>query len=202
MSKTKTPNTKQAIIEVLTSAPEATAAQIAVSAGVGRSTAGKMLAQLESDGDVRRTEGGREGNRRLPLWSLVGKQPANAAGDGKSAKAPAAEKPAGGKDEPTPSASEADDGKLKPGGLDPLVLGFPQRQQGQRHGPTQVAKTLQMAVPRPAARHSHPRGGNAPAAQKARHPRPRLPQRRRAAARQDPARRDPRRPTRRRRDHR
>ena len=64
MSKTKTPNTKQAIVEVLTAASEATAAQIAVSAGVGRSTAGKMgLAQLESDGAVRRT-GGRP--RRQP----------------------------------------------------------------------------------------------------------------------------------------
>ena len=145
MSKTKTPNTKQAIIEVLTSAPEATAAQIAVSAGVGRSTAGKMLAQLESDGDVRRTEGGREGNRRLPdVWSLVGEQPADAAGEGKSAKAPAAEKPAGGKDEPTPSASEADGGKLKPGGLDPLVLGFlKDNKDSGPHGPTQVAKALQ-----------------------------------------------------------
>jgi len=73
MSKTKTPNTKKTIIEVLTSASEATAAQVAVGAGVGRSTAGKMLAQLESDGEVRRTEGGREGNRRLPdLWSHSG----------------------------------------------------------------------------------------------------------------------------------
>ncbi len=57
MSKTKTPNTKQAIIEVLKAAQEATVAQIAVSANVGRSTAGKMLAQLESNGEVRRTEG-------------------------------------------------------------------------------------------------------------------------------------------------
>jgi hypothetical protein len=145
MSKTKTPNTKKAIIEVLTSASEATAAQVAVSAGVGRSTAGKMLAQLESDGEVRRTEGGREGNRRLPdLWSLVGKQPASAASEGKSAKAPAAEKPAAGKGEPTASASEPEAGKLKPGGLDPLVLGYLEdNKDSGPHGPTQVAKALQ-----------------------------------------------------------
>lgn len=129
---------------MLTAAPQATAAQIAVSAGVGRSTAGKMLAQLESDGEVRRTEGGREGNRRLPdLWSLGG-QPADEAGEGKSAKAPTAEEPAGGKGEPTASASEPEGGKLKPGGLDPLVLGFLEANKDSGpHGPTQVAKALQ-----------------------------------------------------------
>jgi hypothetical protein len=144
MSKTKTPNTKQAIIEVLEAAPEATVAQIAVSAGVGRSTAGKMLSQLESDGEVRRTEGGREGNRRQPdLWSLAGEQPANGAGEGKSAKAPAADKPAGGKGEPT-AASEPEDGKLKPGGLDPLVKGYlKDNADSGPHSPTQVAKALE-----------------------------------------------------------
>ncbi|MGA9316255.1 MAG: helix-turn-helix domain-containing protein, partial [Solirubrobacteraceae bacterium] len=71
MSKTKTPPAKQAILEVLKVEPQATVAQIAVSADVGRSTAGKMLSQLENDGEVRRTEGGRDGNRRLPdRWTL------------------------------------------------------------------------------------------------------------------------------------
>jgi len=145
MSKTKTPNTKQAIIEVLTAAPEATAAQIAVSAAVGRSTAGKMLAQLESDGEVCRTEGGREGNRRLPdLWSLVGDQPANTASESKSTRAAAAEEPASGKDEPTACASEVEGSKLKPGGLDPLVLAFlEENKDSGPHGPSQIAKALQ-----------------------------------------------------------
>jgi len=72
MSKTKTPPAKQAVLEVLTVEPQATVAQIAVSVGVGRSTAGKLLAQLESDGEVQRTEGGRDGKRRLPdIWSLT-----------------------------------------------------------------------------------------------------------------------------------
>ena len=145
MSRTKTPNTKQAIIEVLKATRQATVAQVAVSAGVGRSTAGKMLAQLESDGEVRRTEGGRDGNRRLAdLWSLAGKQPANADVEGKSAKASSAEGPAAGKGEPTASASEPEGGKLKPGGLDPLVLGFlEENKDSGPHGPTQVAKALQ-----------------------------------------------------------
>ncbi len=145
MSKTKTPNTKQAIVEVLTAASEATAAQIAVSAGVGRSTAGKMLAQLESDGAVRRTEGGRDGNRRLPdVWSLVGEQSASAAGEGKSAKAPSAVKPAGGKSEPTASASQPEGAKLKPNELNPLVLSYlkDNAEEGP-HSPTEIAKALQ-----------------------------------------------------------
>ncbi len=161
MSKTTTKPTKEAILEVLQAAPQATAAQIAVSAGVGRSTAGKVLAQMESDGEVRRTEGGREGNRRMPdLWSLRGEQaaandkgqkPASAAAatGGKSAKAPADKSATagsdGGKGEPaTASASAPDGGKLKPGGLDPLVLGFLEANKDDGpHGPTQVAKALE-----------------------------------------------------------
>jgi hypothetical protein len=161
MSKTTTKPTKEAILEVLQAAPQATAAQIAVSAGVGRSTAGKVLAQMESDGEVRRTEGGREGNRRLPdLWSLGGEQAAandkgekpasaTAATAGKSAKAPADKSATagrdGGKGEPaTASASAPEGGKLKPGGLDPLVLGFLEANKDDGpHGPTQVAKALE-----------------------------------------------------------
>ena len=79
MPKTKTPPAKQAILEVLKVQPQASVAQIAVSAGVGRSTASKLLAQLESDREVSRIEGGREGKRRLPdLWSLAGQQPEHA----------------------------------------------------------------------------------------------------------------------------
>jgi len=77
MNKTKAPLAKQAILEILKVEPQASVAQIAVSVGVGRSTAGKLLAQLESDGEVHRTEGGRDGKRRLPdLWSLTAQQPA------------------------------------------------------------------------------------------------------------------------------
>jgi IclR helix-turn-helix domain len=154
MSKTKTTPAKQAILEVLAAAPQATVAQISVSIGVGRSTAGKMLAQMESDGEVRRTKGGREGNRRQPdLWSLGGEQaaandkgatPTSAAvaTDGKSGKAPTAEEPAGGKSETASVGPES--GKLKPGGLDPLVLGFLEANKDDGpHGPGQVAKALQ-----------------------------------------------------------
>ncbi|MGH2903265.1 MAG: helix-turn-helix domain-containing protein [Solirubrobacteraceae bacterium] len=156
MSKTKTPNPKQAILEVLKAAPQATVAQIAVSAGVGRSTAGKMLAQLESDGEVRRTEGGRDGNRRKPdLWSLAGEQAAandtdtkpatSAAASGdKSDKQPTPGKPSSGKDEPTASTSEPEGGKLKPNQLNPLVLGYlTDNAKDGPHSPTEIAKALQ-----------------------------------------------------------
>lgn len=48
-----------------------------MSTSIGRSTAGKTLAQLESDGKVCRAKGERDGNRRLPdLWSLADDQSA------------------------------------------------------------------------------------------------------------------------------
>jgi hypothetical protein len=129
MSKTKTPPpAKQAILEVLKVEPQTSIAQIAVSAGVGRSTAGKLLAQLESDGKVRRTEGGRDGKRRLPdLWSLASQHDANA-------------KPASATDR-KPSG-EPD--RLEPGQLEPLVLAYLKKNAASGpHGPTTVAKALE-----------------------------------------------------------
>ena len=76
-------------------------------------------------------------------YVLAAEQPASPAGDGKGAKAPAADKPAGGKSAPAASASEAD-GKLKPGGLDPLVMGYLEDNAGSGpHGPTEIAKALE-----------------------------------------------------------
>jgi DNA-binding MarR family transcriptional regulator len=63
---TATTSTDNPILEALRAAPGATAAELAEAAGVGRSTAGKALQSLEADGLVRRSEGGREGGRRLP----------------------------------------------------------------------------------------------------------------------------------------
>jgi DeoR/GlpR family transcriptional regulator of sugar metabolism len=130
MSKTKTPPAKQAILEVLKVEPQASVAQIAVSAGVGRSTAGKLLAQLESDGEVQRTEGGRDGNRRLPnLWSLANQQPTANDTDAKPATD---DKPSG------------DTSRLKPGQLEPLVLAYlKENADSGPHGPTAIANALE-----------------------------------------------------------
>jgi hypothetical protein len=135
MSKPKTPPAKQAILEVLKVEPQASVAQIAVSAGVGRSTASKLLAQLESDGAVRRTEGGREGKRRLPdLWSLADKTPA--ASDTNA-------KPASGRSGGSPAARGKPD-RLTAGGLEPLVLDYLKKNDGSGpHGPGAVAKALE-----------------------------------------------------------
>lgn len=131
MSKTKAPPAKQAILEAVKVEPQASVAQIAVSAGVGRSTAGKLLAQLESDGEVCRTAGGRDGNRRLPdLWSLSGQQPAGNDADAKRAT------------DRKPSGDAAD--RLRPGQLEPLVLAYlNENADSFPHGPTQIAKALQ-----------------------------------------------------------
>ena len=136
MSKTKTP---PAILKVLKVEPQATVAQIAMSAGVGRSTAGKLLAQLESDGEVRRTAGGRDGNRRLPdLWSLAGQQPAaNDANDAKPASTTDAK----------PSAANGKADRLKAGGLEPLVLAYlKENADSGPHGPTTVARALERST--------------------------------------------------------
>ena len=136
MPKTKTPPAKQAILEVLKLQPQASVAQIAVSAGIGRSTASKLLAQLESDREVSRTEGGREGKRRLPdLWSLAGQQPA--ASDANA-------KPTGGRSADKPAASGHADRRLKAGGLEPLVLAYLKKNADSGpHGPSTVAKALE-----------------------------------------------------------
>ena len=131
---------------------------IAQVAGIGRSTAGKVLGRLADAGEVNRHQGGRDRGKRLPdRWTLAGvempeayaghvlaaEQPATAAGDGKGVKASAADKPAGGKSNAA-SASQPDGGKLKPGGLDPLVMGYLEDNAGSGpHGPTEIAKALE-----------------------------------------------------------
>jgi hypothetical protein len=131
MSKIKTPPAKRAILELLKVEPQASVAQIAVSVGISRSTAGKLLTQLESDGEVRRTEGGRDGKRRLPdLWSLAS-QPAAKNASAKPVSAP-------------DGKSSSDAGRLKPGQLEPLVLAYlKENTDSGPHAPTTVANALE-----------------------------------------------------------
>jgi predicted transcriptional regulator len=52
--------------------PGATTAQLAITAGIGRSTAGKILAEWAKDGSVERTPGGIDGGRRTPdRWAIA-----------------------------------------------------------------------------------------------------------------------------------
>lgn len=101
----------------LGSGADVTAADLAATTGLGRSTIGKALAELERAGTVRRSTGGREGGRRLPArWSLA------------TQKSP---EPQG--------VSE----RLRPGQLDGLVLDYLQEHgKSGPLGPTAVARGL------------------------------------------------------------
>jgi predicted transcriptional regulator len=131
---TEKPASEQAVLKALASQPEVTAADVAAAANVGRSTASKVLARLASAGEVRRTEGGRDGARRLPdRFALASVEPA-----AKAAK-PKAAKPKAAKD----AKPQAAEDRLKPGQLDGLVIGFlAENADSAPHGPTTVARGL------------------------------------------------------------
>jgi hypothetical protein len=113
---------ERAVLKALAAKPGATAAEVAVAAGVGRSTASKVLARLASSGEVRRTETERDGGRRLPdRFSLASTVPAA-----------------------RPARPRATGGHLKPGQLDGLVLAYLKKNAGDGpHGPTAVARALE-----------------------------------------------------------
>src|SRR5436309_1763078 len=59
----------EAVLGALSRRTGRTAAEVANAVGIGRSTANKALAALESEDKARRESGGRDGARRLPdLW--------------------------------------------------------------------------------------------------------------------------------------
>jgi hypothetical protein len=70
MAATRSAGT-EAVLGALSGQPGRTAAEIALAAGIGRSTANKALAALEADGKALRAAGGRDGARPQPdRWSL------------------------------------------------------------------------------------------------------------------------------------
>jgi hypothetical protein len=165
-SKTKTeskPSPKETVKAAVEKHPGATAEGIAQVAGIGRSTAGKVLGRLADADEVVRHQGGRDQGKRLPdRWTLAGVEmpdayahhvvgdskgtPATAEDKGKAPDAKAGEGKASDpkSGEGAASAREPAGGKLKPGGLDPLVLGYLEdNADSGPHGPTQVAKALQ-----------------------------------------------------------
>jgi hypothetical protein len=164
-SDTKTESkgsSEEAVKAAVEKHPGATSEGIAGVAGIGRSTAGKVLGRLADAGEVTRHRGGRgSGARRLPdRWTLAGvampdayaghvisdatgEQPAEQAGGGKGAKAGKG-KASDAAGEGAASSGEPEGGKLKPGGLDPLVLGYLEANADSGpHGPTHVARALQ-----------------------------------------------------------
>lgn len=136
---TEKPASEQAILKVLAANPEATAAEVAAAANVGRSTASKVLARLASSGEARRTEGGRDGARRLPdRFALASAEP-------KATKNSTPKRRASAKGEPSESAKpKAPDDRLMPGQLDGLVLAYLKKNADSGpHGPTTVARALE-----------------------------------------------------------
>lgn len=62
----------EAILTFLAKRPEVSSSEVAVPVGIGRSTAAKRLAAFEQEGKVSRSQGGRDGRRRLPdRWSIA-----------------------------------------------------------------------------------------------------------------------------------
>jgi predicted transcriptional regulator len=134
MAAAPTPATPAAaaLLGTLTDRPGATATELAQSAGIGRSTAAKLLATLAGQGRVLRQPGGHhDGRRAADRWTLPPPGPTPGLGAPPTAA-------------PTPPAAPppTTSGRLGAGQLRQLVLGCLAERPGQALSPTAIAKTL------------------------------------------------------------
>jgi DNA-binding MarR family transcriptional regulator len=133
MAAAPTPATPatEALLDALADRPAATATELAQAAGIGRSTAAKLLATLADQGRVLQPGGHHDGRRAADRWTLPTPGPTQDAG----APPTAAPTP------PTePPSTEA--GRLGAGQLRQLVLSCLAERPGQALSPTTIAKTL------------------------------------------------------------
>ena len=133
MAAAPTPATPaaEALLGALADRPGATATELAEAAGIGRSTAAKLLATLAGHGRVLRQPGGHHNGRRAAdRWTLPPPGPTQASAPPTAAPTPPAEPP------PTTS------GRLGAGQLRRLVLGCLAERPGQALSPTAIARTL------------------------------------------------------------
>jgi hypothetical protein len=122
----------EALLAALADQPGATATELAQAAGIGRSTAAKLLATLAGHGRVLRQPGGLKDGRRAPdRWTLPTPTPT----PDPSPPPPAAPTPPA---EPSPTGA----GRLGAGQLRQLVLDCLAERPGQALSPTAIAKTL------------------------------------------------------------
>jgi predicted transcriptional regulator len=140
MASTPTPATPaaHALLGGLADRPGATTAKLAEAAGIGRSTAAKLLATLAGQGRVERQPGGlKDGRRTADHWSLPTPAPTKDPG------APTTTTPASPA-EPIPAAEQppTGSGRLRPGQLRQLVVGCLAERPGQALSPTAIAKRL------------------------------------------------------------
>jgi predicted transcriptional regulator len=121
-----------ALLGALADRPGATATELAQAAGIGRSTAAKLLATLAGQGRVLRQPGGHhDGRRAADRWTLPPPGPTQGLGAPPTAA-------------PTPPAKPPPTnlGRLGAGQLRQLVLGCLADRPGQALSPTTIAKTL------------------------------------------------------------
>jgi predicted transcriptional regulator len=122
----------EALLGALADRPGATATELAQAAGIGRSTAAKLLATLAGHGRVLRQPGGLKDGRRAPdRWTLPTPTPT----PDPSPPPPAAPTPPA---EPSPTGA----GRLGAGQLRQLMLDCLAERPGQALSPTAIAKTL------------------------------------------------------------
>ena len=134
MTAAPTPATPatEALLGALADRPGATATELAQAAGIGRSTAAKLLATLAGQGRVLRQPGGHhDGRRAADRWTLPPPGPTQGLGAPPTAA-------------PTPPAKPppTNSGRLGAGQLRQLVLGCLAERTGQALSPTTIAKTL------------------------------------------------------------
>ena len=132
--------TIQALLDALADRPDATAADLASTAGIGRSTAGKLLASLAAQGRVLRRPGGhQDGRRTLDRWTLI----ATTTGTTQDEAATSTATPATQTTQAAePDASRPGSGRLGAGELRNLVVVCLAQRPNQPLSPTAIAKTL------------------------------------------------------------
>jgi DNA-binding MarR family transcriptional regulator len=122
----------QALLGALADRPGASATELAAAAGIGRSTATKLLAILADHGQVLRQPGGLQGGRKAAdRWALPATAPTRDPGP------PPTTTPA-----PSGGQTPAESGRLRTGQLRQLVLGCLAERPGQALSPTAIAKRL------------------------------------------------------------
>jgi hypothetical protein len=130
MASASTP-AAEALLGALAGQPGATATELAHAAGIGRSTAGKLLATLAAQRRVLRQPGGHKGGQKAAdRWTLPAAAPNQDPGPPPTTPAPPGDQ--------VPTGS----GRLRSGQLRQLVLGCLAERPGQALSPTAISKRL------------------------------------------------------------
>ena len=127
----------EALAGALADRPGATATELAQAAGIGRSTAAKLLATLAGKGRVLRQPGGlKDGRRAADRWTLPAPPPTQ------DASTPPTTPPALPASRPGRQQPPSGAGRLRSGQLRDLVVGCLTERPGHALSPTAIAKTL------------------------------------------------------------